>query len=123
MAAPTTGQLATLFRPVGQGELDLIRENGMTAFPARLPHQPIFYPVLSESYAIQIARDWNTKDAASGFVGYVMRFQVRAAFLSAYPVRKVGGSDALEYWIPAQDLDAFNGNIVGSIEVIHTFRA
>jgi hypothetical protein len=116
------GQLATLFRPVGQKELDLIRQSGMTAFPARLPHQPIFYPVLSESYAIQIARDWNTKDTDSGFVGYVTRFQVRAAFLSAYPVRKVGGSDALEYWIPAEDLQAFNRNIVGAIEVIHTFR-
>ncbi|HSZ59925.1 MAG TPA: hypothetical protein VK797_30060, partial [Tepidisphaeraceae bacterium] len=72
-------------------------------------------------YAIQIARDWNTKDAASRFVGYVTRFQVRAAFLSPYPVRKVGGRDALEYWIPAEDLDAFNRNIVGAIEIVHTF--
>ena len=50
METNAAGQLATLFRPVGQKELDLIRQSGMTAFPARLPHQPIFYPVLSESY-------------------------------------------------------------------------
>jgi hypothetical protein len=115
-------QLVTLFRPVGQKELDLIRESGMTAFPPRLPHQPIFYPVLSEPYAIQIARDWNTRDAASGFVGYVTRFVVRAEFLARYPVRKVGGSEALEYWIPADELADFSRNIVGPIEVTHEFR-
>ena len=49
----------TLWRPVGPSELALIRESGMRSFPARLPDQPIFYPVLSEDYAIRIARDWN----------------------------------------------------------------
>ncbi len=62
----------TLYRPVGQAELDLIRESGFIAFPPRLPEQPIFYPVLTRSYAEQIARDWNTKDPKSGFVGYVL---------------------------------------------------
>ena len=47
----------TLFRPVGQTELDLITAAGCRAFPPRLPHQPIFYPVTSEAYAAQIARD------------------------------------------------------------------
>lgn len=50
-----------LFRPVGQQELELIRESRNTAFPSRLPDQPIFYPVLNEEYAMQIARDWNAK--------------------------------------------------------------
>jgi hypothetical protein len=62
---------ATLFRPVGQKELKLIQENGYRAFPPRLPTQPIFYPVLYEDYAVQIARDWNAKDAASRYRGYV----------------------------------------------------
>jgi len=116
------GQLTKLFRPVGQKELDLIRAGGFQGFPPRLDHQPIFYPVLTEAYAIQIARDWNTKDEASGFVGYVTRFQVIAEFLSRYPVRKVGSSEALELWVPAQQLDEFNRHIVGPIEVIHEFR-
>jgi hypothetical protein len=30
-------------------------------------------------------------------------------------------ADHLEYWIPAEDLDAFNAAIVGLIEVIHSF--
>jgi hypothetical protein len=112
----------TLFRPVGQKELDLIHKSGDREFPPRLPHQPIFYPVLIEEYAVQIARDWNTKDEASGFVGYVTRFQVRADFLRRYPVQTVGGSQHREYWIPAAELAEFNRNIEGPIEVIAEFR-
>lgn len=116
--APTT-----LYRPVGQAELDLIRTSGFRAFPPRLPHQPIFYPVLNEAYATMIARDWNTKDAASGYVGYVTRFAVRAAFLARYDVHVVGPSGlAEEYWIPAEDLPEFNASIVGLIEVIAEYR-
>ena len=33
----------TLYRPVGQKELDLIRASGWRAFPPRLPFRPIFY--------------------------------------------------------------------------------
>ena len=112
----------TLYRPVGQKELDLIRDSDYRAFPPRLPHQPIFYPVLNEEYATQIARDWNTKDAASGYVGYVTRFQVRADFLSRYEVHTVGSAVHQEYWIPAEDLAEFNQNIVGMIEIIAEFR-
>lgn len=65
-----------LFRPVGQKELDLISDSGFTRFPPRLPEQPIFYPVLNREYAEQIARDWNTRDERSGFVGYVLEFEV-----------------------------------------------
>jgi hypothetical protein len=107
---------------VGQKELDLIREAGHRSFPPRLPFQPIFYPVLFEEYATQIAREWNTKDAASGYVGYVTRFRVRSDFLSKYPVQRVGNRKHQEYWIPAEDLDEFNRNIVGVIEVIAEFR-
>jgi hypothetical protein len=113
----------TLFRPVGQKELDLIRESGFRAFPPRLPTQPIFYPVLNEEYAMQIARDWNTKDAASGYRGYVTRFHVRKAFLAAYPIKTVGNATHQEYWIPAEDLANFNANIMGMIEISAEFHA
>jgi hypothetical protein len=71
---------------------------------------------------VQIARDWNTKDEASGYIGYVMRFAVDEAFLAKYETRTVGSSRHQEYWIPAEDLDAFNDHLLGSIEVIATFR-
>jgi hypothetical protein len=111
-----------LYRPVGQKELDLIRESGWERFPPRLDWQPIFYPVLSEDYAIRIARDWNTKDPNSDFVGYVLRFQVRREYLNRHQPHDAGGRDLQEYWIPAEELMEFNENIVGQIEVVHEFR-
>ena len=114
-------ETTVLYRPVGQKELDLIADSDYRVFPPRLEWQPIFYPVLNEEYAIFIAREWNTKDAASGFVGYVTRFAVRKALLDKYEVQKVGSASALEYWIPAEELQVFNENIVGTIEVIATY--
>lgn len=110
-----------LYRPVGQEELDLIRATGYSGFPARLPEQPIFYPVLNREYAIQIARDWNAKYSVSG-VGYVTSFCVRTDYLSRYQVQTVGSSIHQEYWIPTEELTEFNSNIVGKIEVIAQFR-
>jgi hypothetical protein len=110
----------TLYRPVGPKELALIEQSGFKMFPPRLPEQPIFYPVLTEDYAVKIARDWNVK--ASG-AGYVTRFQVDLAFLDRYRVEEAGGSQHREYWIPAEELPAFNAAIVGLIEVIAEFKA
>ena len=114
--------VTTLYRPVGQTEFELIRSSGCRRFPPRLPEQPFFYPVLSKGYATQIARDWNTKDESSGFVGYVLRFGVRSEFLSQYNVHTVGSSEHREYWIPAADLEKLNESIVGAIELISEFR-
>lgn len=108
----------TLWRPVGPKELELMRAAGMRAFPPRLPEQPIFYPVLTEAYAIRIARDWNVPASGSG---YVTRFAVRKDFLDRYGVQEAGGRRHLEYWIPAEDLPAFNAAIVGEIDVTAEF--
>ena len=118
MGEPVT----TLYRPVGRKELELIRASGFRAFPPRLESQPIFYPVLSEEYATQIARDWNTKDEMSDFEGYVLKFNVRSDYLGRYDVHVVGNSSHREYWIPAGDLDDFNRNIEGKIEIVREFR-
>jgi len=115
--------VTTLYRPVGRKELELIRAGGFRAFPPRLPSQPFFYPVLNEEYAVQIARDWNTKDEASAYEGYVLRFEVRTEFLDRYDVHVVGNSSHMEYWIPAEELKEFNRNIVGEIEVVRGFQS
>ena len=104
-----------LYRPVGPKELALIERARFEAFPPRLPEQPIFYPVLNEEYARQIARTWNVRDSGEG---YVTRFAVRSEFLAKYPAQQVGGSVHQELWIPAEDLEEMNRNIVGRIEVI-----
>ena len=114
--------LTKLFRPVGRTEFELIRASGFREFPPRLPEQPYFYPVLNLEYATQIARDWNAKDAQSGSVGYVLKFQVESEFLNRYQVRQVGDVTHREYWIPAEDLSAFNEKIVGVIEVLAEYR-
>jgi hypothetical protein len=109
-----------LFRAVGTKELTLIEETNFTAFPPRLSEQPIFYPVLNEEYAAQIARDWNA-EYNEDKVGYVTKFAVRKDFLDNYEVKVVGGATQQEYWIPAENLEQFNRNIVGRIEVIAEF--
>lgn len=108
-----------LYRPVGPRELALIVASGYRAFPPRLPDQPIFYPVLDEKYARQIARDWNVRDSGSG---YVTCFAVRSDFLTRYNVQTVGASSHRELWVPAEALADFNANIVGLIEVIAEFK-
>ena len=112
-------EAVTLWRPVGPEELDLIRAAGMRAFPPRMPEQPIFYPVTTEDYAVKIARDWNVPSSG---VGYVTRFRVRRDFLGRYDVQEAGGRAHREYWIPAEDMEAFNAAIVGEIEVTAEFR-
>jgi hypothetical protein len=43
-------------------------------------------------------------------------------FLERYGVQTAGGRVHQEYWIPAEDLPAFNANIAGEIEVIAEFH-
>lgn len=93
--------------------------SGYREFPPRLPEQPIFYPVLNEEYARQIARDWNVP--ASG-AGYVVRFALRKMFADRYPVQSVGGAVHKELWIPAEELAELNRNIIGKIELIAKFK-
>lgn len=110
-----------LFRPVGLPELSLIWDTGMRGFPLRLPEQPIFYPVANADYACQIAHDWNTRDERSGFSGFVTSFQVESTYLSRFEPHTVGSSTHVEYWIPAEDLNSFNGAITRLIRLERAF--
>jgi hypothetical protein len=112
-------ETVTLWRPTGPKELALVEASGWRAWPPRLPDQPIFYPVLNEDYATRIARGWNVKHSGAGFV---TRFDVAKTFLDRYAVQQVGGATILEYWIPAEDLEELNANIVGLIEVTAEYR-
>ncbi len=114
--------VSVLFRPVGPRELQRIEESEFRRFPPRLQHQPIFYPVLNEQYARQIARDWNATKPETGYRGYVTRFAVRADFVAEFEVRTVGGRIHQELWIPAERLDELNEAMVGPIEVIAEYH-
>jgi hypothetical protein len=75
--------------------------------------------VTNEDYAVQIARDWNAKESG---VGYVTKFHVRKDFMDKYELHIVGGSEHSEWWIPAEDLEELNNNIIGLIDVLNEYK-
>ena len=107
-----------LYRPVGQAEYDLIAQSGFTAYPPRLPEQPIFYPVLNERYAREIAEKWNKRYADSQYTGFVTTFEIDDTYISQFPVQTVGTSYHQELWIPAEELENFNRHIIGTIAIL-----
>ena len=113
-------ETVTLYRPTGPEELILVEKSKNKKWPPRLPGQPIFYPVTNEKYAAEIATKWNIKDSG---VGYVTCFKVKKCFMDKYEVHIVGGLYHAEWWVPADDLEALNENIVGEIEVIGEYKA
>lgn len=110
-----------LYRPVGQKELELIKESNYTAFPPRLPEQPIFYPVLNLKYAEEIAVKWNIKDKNSDYKGFVTKFEIDDSYILQFKSHIVGSSYHEEFWISAEELCEFNNNIIGKIEVVKSY--
>ncbi|CAL2079705.1 ADP-ribosylation/crystallin J1 [Tenacibaculum sp. 190524A05c] len=113
--------MKTLYRPVGEKEMLLIAESGFKNFPSRLEQQPIFYPVLNEEYASEIAEKWNTTDPFGNFLGFVTKFSITEEEFNKYQIENVGGKIHNELWVPSEDLDVFNSAIVGEIEVVKVY--
>lgn len=111
-----------LYRPVGTKELELIKDSGYLRFPPRLTEQPIFYPVLNEKYATEIASQWNVK-YNDDHKGYVTMFKIEDEYCKKFEVHIVGDSYHQELWVPAGELDTFNHHIIGEIRVINEFSA
>lgn len=112
-------ELVTLYRPTGPDEMELVKASGYKKWPPRLPGQPIFYPVTNERYAIEIATRWNMTETG---VGYVTRFHVKKRFMDQFTIAQVGAAHHTEWWVPAEQLDELNQNIVGLIEVVGEYR-
>jgi len=111
-------ETVTMYRPCGKKELDLVIESGYKKWPPRLSEQPIFYPVTNERYAAEV-NQWNVSQFGKG---YVTKFAVKKVFVDRYKIETVGAEHHTEWWIPAEDLEALNENIVGQIEVISEVR-
>lgn len=116
---PETTTTRTLWRPTGQAELDLVAASGWRRWPPRLPGQPIFYPVVNVDYATRIEVECS---APREGVGYVLAFDVDQGFLGGYDTHQVGSATIVEYWIPAEDLDALNDHLVGPIRLVSEHR-
>ena len=110
-----------LYRPMGLDELALLFFSDMRAFPARLPHQPIFYPVTHAEYAKQVARDWNQKSGA--LEGFVTHFTVNEAYAARFERNSVRPRAYEELWVPAEELAEFNDHILAPIDVIAAYFA
>lgn len=110
-----------LYRPVGFLEMDLILNTGCRRYPPRLVFQPIFYPVLNEEYAIQIAKQWNVNDNNSGYAGYVTEFDIDDNYIARFEPHQVGAQIHKEYWIPAEELQAFNSHIKSNIFITKAY--
>lgn len=111
-----------LYRPVGTKELELIKESDYEKYPPRLPEQPIFYPVLNEKYAAEIASQWNVR-YNDDHRGYVTRFEIDDEYSRQFEVHTVGAGYHQELWVPAEELETFNRHIIGKIQVISEYAA
>lgn len=114
-------QARTLWRPVGLTELQLMLAADLRAFPARLPDQPIFYPVCNEEYAAEIAERWNAPDDFSGYAGFVTQFDIEKPYVDKFEDKTVGSGKHTELWVPADELDEFNTHLTGQIRVTQAF--
>lgn len=86
-----------------------------------MPEQPIFYPVLNQKYAEEIAGKWNVRFNAD-HRGYVTEFQIDDGYIRSYEVQTAGADYHREYWIPAEELAEFNAHIIGEIRVVKSFE-
>ncbi|MDE7479571.1 MAG: hypothetical protein K2M91_16815 [Lachnospiraceae bacterium] len=109
-----------LFRPVGTKELELIKKSGYKKYPPRLPQQPIFYPVLNEKYATEIAEQWNVK-YNDDHRGYVTKFEIDDEYFRKFKIQTVGNAYHQELWVPAEKLEEFNQHIIGEIQIISAY--
>jgi hypothetical protein len=74
--------------------------------------------LLASLPAVFLLSGWNVPASGQGFV---TRFKVSKRFLDRYEVQNAGGRRYQEYWIPADELDAFNAAIIGYIQVVAEF--
>ena len=51
----------------------------------------------------------------------MLRFEVRKSFLDRFQRKTVGARRHEEFWIPADQVDEMNDNIVGTIELVATY--
>jgi len=51
----------------------------------------------------------------------VTKFSLQADFLKKYKIQNVGGPIHNELWVPADELEEFNNNIIGEIEVTQSY--
>ncbi|GAB7040722.1 MULTISPECIES: SMI1/KNR4 family protein [Catenuloplanes] len=109
----------TLWRSVGQAELDFVASSGWRAWPVRLPDQPVFSAGPDRQRAVRMCRE---RTVPAEGMGYVIQFDVLRAFLDRYEAFHDTRHDELEYRIPASDCAELNAHIIGAIREEADYR-
>ncbi len=76
---------------------------------------------IKEKYAIEIATRWNLDDEGSGYSGFVTEFDIPETYFNQFKVENVGIHYHNELWVPAEELDYFNTQIIGEIKITKQF--
>jgi hypothetical protein len=61
-------------------------------------------------------------DPESEGVGFVTEFEIPEDYFRKFPIQTVGLVHHQELWVPAEDLEEFNGKIVNGIRVCKSFN-
>ncbi|MGW4946017.1 hypothetical protein ACWEOZ_31050 [Actinoplanes sp. NPDC004185] len=109
----------TLWRSVGQDELDAVASSGWRAWPLRLPDQPIFSAVRERQLAVRICRE---RTVPAEGVGYVVQFDVPRRSLHRFEAVHGTGRDEFGYRIPANEVAELNATIIGVIREEADYR-
>ena len=51
----------------------------------------------------------------------MLQFDISDDYIKDYELKQVGDKTHLEYWIPAEDTERFNNNIIGKIKIVNAF--
>jgi hypothetical protein len=57
----------------------------------------------------------------NGNVGYVTQFEIPLAYFKKFKIENVGAGNHNELWVPAEELENFNTEILNKIKVINVF--
>ncbi|MCU0321299.1 MAG: ADP-ribosylation/crystallin J1 [Chitinophagaceae bacterium] len=114
-------QLTTLYYLIDQKELNQIVESNYKKIPPRANDQNMFYPLLNQAYAEQIAHDWNNNGFYATYAVHVIAVDMLTAYLEQFPVQQVGNEMEKELWILSTELEKFNAQIMGRIKLVKSF--
>ena len=109
---------ATLFKSVNEAELEEIEKQNFCYFPKNI-YKEFFYPIVTELYAIKLARDFILPAYGKA---YVIKFEIDTSFLKNYNIKNVGSPFNKEYWIPEKDMEEFNKNIGGKFVITKEYN-
>jgi hypothetical protein len=106
----------TVFGFVGEEELQLIAASNFAALALQGAGPAIFYALRSVRNCREFQEFLDTVSQEQG--GYFIRCEASKGFMAGYERALANRKDHVEYRVPAADIEAFNRNLVGKINVV-----